>query len=239
MGENLDPSEGKKEENLQDFKPRSSPLKVGVFCFFTAKKAEITEILKFLSLSPRRSQRLKFLMAKKIIFITGAVKSGKSQFALEMGKKFPAPRAFLATAQAFDREMAERIRRHKESRSLEWETIEEPVQIIGLVKEIGEKVGLILIDCLTLWISNLLMAGWTAEKILTETDNLLQLCRQTNSSFILVSNEVGWGIVPENEVARFFRDVTGIVHQKIAQEADEVYLMVCGLPQRLKGPDRY
>ncbi len=178
-------------------------------------------------------------MPKKIIFITGAVRSGKSQFALEMGKKFPSPRAFLATAQAFDREMMERIKRHKESRSSEWETMEEPVQIAGLVKEVGGKFSLILIDCLTLWISNLLMAGWTAEKILTAADNLLQICRQSKSSIILVSNEVGWGIVPENEVARFFRDVTGLVHQKIAQEADEVYLMVCGLPQRLKGPDQY
>lgn len=176
----------------------------------------------------------KFFMEKKIIFITGAVRSGKSQFALEIGKKFLGPKAYLATAQALDEEMTQRIKRHKASRSWEWETIEEPMQIVKTIKERGDEFGLMLIDCLTLWISNLLLAGWTAEKILNETDELLKACGQTGCSFIMVSNEVGWGIVPDNEAARCFRDIAGMVHQKMAQEADEVYLMVCGLPQILK-----
>lgn len=174
-------------------------------------------------------------MKKKIIFITGAVRSGKSQFALQLGKHFPGPKAYLATAQALDAEMADRIKKHKETRPLDWETIEEPRQIVKAIKEKGEKFCLMLIDCLTLWIANLLMAGWSAERILTETDEFLMACRRAACSFIMVSNEVGWGIVPDNESARLFRDVNGMVHQKIAQEADEVYLMVCGLPHRIKG----
>lgn len=181
----------------------------------------------------------KFLMKNKLIFITGGVRSGKSQFALQIGKEYPSPKVYLATAQALDEEMAQRIKRHKESRPLEWETIEEPKEIVKTIKEEGEKFCLILIDCLTLWISNLLMAGWSGERILSETEDLLQACGQTRCSFIMVSNEVGWGIVPDNESARFFRDVAGMVHQKIAQKADEVYLMVCGLPHRLKGADKH
>jgi adenosylcobinamide kinase/adenosylcobinamide-phosphate guanylyltransferase len=177
-------------------------------------------------------------MPKKIIFITGGVRSGKSQFALQIGQEYPRPKAYLATAQALDEEMAQRIKRHKESRSWEWETIEEPRQIVKTIKERGDEFSLILIDCLTLWISNLLLDGWGVEKILNETDDLLKACGQTECSFIIVSNEVGWGIVPDNEMARFFRDITGMVHQKMAQEADEVFLMVCGLPHRLKGPDK-
>lgn len=173
-------------------------------------------------------------MKKKIIFITGGVRSGKSQFALEIGKKFLGPKAYLATAQAWDEEMRDRIKKHQESRPSEWKTIEEPREIVQTIKEEGEKFCLILIDCLTLWISNLLLAGWPAEKILTETDDILKACRQSKCSFIMVSNEVGWGIVPDNEAARYFRDIAGMVHQKMAQEADEVYLMVCGLPQILK-----
>lgn len=181
----------------------------------------------------------KIFMEKRIIFITGGGRSGKSLFALQIGKEYPGPKAYLATAQALDEEMAQRIKRHKENRPAEWETIEEPREIVKRIKEEGEKFRLILIDCLTLWISNLLLAGWSREKILSETDDLLQACGQIiKCSFIIVSNEVGWGIVPDNEVARFFRDIIGLVHQKIAQQADEVYLMVCGLPHRIKGIDK-
>ncbi|MGB9697961.1 MAG: bifunctional adenosylcobinamide kinase/adenosylcobinamide-phosphate guanylyltransferase [Thermodesulfobacteriota bacterium] len=176
-------------------------------------------------------------MPKKIVFITGGVRSGKSQFALQIGKEYPGPKAYLATAQALDKEMAQRIKRHKESRAEEWQTIEEPREIVKTIKERGAEFGIILIDCLTLWISNLLLTGWSAEKILRETDDFLKVAHQIKCSLIIVSNEVGWGIVPDNEVARSFRDITGIVHQKLGQEADEVYLMVCGLPHRLKGID--
>jgi len=174
-------------------------------------------------------------MTKKIIFITGGARSGKSQFAQELAQKFPGPKAYLATAQALDEEMAERIERHKKNRSPGWQTLEEPRQITSVIKESGEHYSLILLDCLTLWISNLMTAGWNEKKILREADRLLLACRGMKGSLILVGNEVGMGIVPDNPQARIFRDLSGQIQQKIAGEADEVYFMVCGLPQKIKG----
>jgi adenosylcobinamide kinase/adenosylcobinamide-phosphate guanylyltransferase len=176
-------------------------------------------------------------MNKKIIFITGGVRSGKSQFAQELALKFPGPKAYLATAQALDKEMAERILRHKNSRPGDWQTLEEPIRVPEAITKNGNRFSLILLDCLTLWISNLMMAQWTEAKILTEADRLLPACREAHSSLIIVGNEVGMGIVPDNPQARIFRDLSGLIHQKIAREADEVYFMVCGIPQKIKGTE--
>jgi len=172
---------------------------------------------------------------KKIIFITGGVRSGKSHFALELAQNFPGPKAYLATAQALDQEMAERIQWHKRNRPKDWESLEEPLRVAEILKEKGDRFSLILMDCLTLWISNGLMANWTDKKILQEADRLLKVCRATKCSLIIVSNEVGMGIVPDNPAARIFRDLSGRIHQKISRQADEVYFMVSGLPQKLKG----
>jgi adenosylcobinamide kinase/adenosylcobinamide-phosphate guanylyltransferase len=174
-------------------------------------------------------------MNKKIIFITGGARSGKSRFAQELGRNFPEPRAYLATAQPLDREMAERILRHKQSRASDWHTLEEPLRVAEAIRENGGRFHLILLDCLTLWISNLMMAGWSEENIIRDTDLLMQAGQTTECSLIFVGNEVGMGIVPENPQARTFRDLSGLVQQKIAREADEVYLMVSGLPQKIKG----
>lgn len=174
-------------------------------------------------------------MNKKIIFITGGARSGKSHFALELAQNFPGPKAYLATAQALDQEMAERIRRHKRNRPKEWQTLEEPLRVAKIIKEKGGHFSLILIDCLTLWISNGLTANWTDKKILQEAGRLLKACRGTRCSLIIVSNEVGMGIVPDNASARVFRDLSGRIHQEISRQADEVYFMVSGLPQKLKG----
>ena len=171
---------------------------------------------------------------KKIIFITGGARSGKSHFALELARKFPGPKAYLATAQPLDREMAERIRRHRRNRPKDWQTIEEPLRVSEILKEKGDHFSLILIDCLTLWISNGLMAHWTEKKFLQEADRLRKVCRDTRCSLIIVSNEVGLGIVPDNPSARMFRDLSGLIHQKVSQQADEVYFMVSGLPLQLK-----
>ncbi len=173
-------------------------------------------------------------MPKKIIFITGGVRSGKSQFALELARGICGPKAFLATAQALDEEMAQRIRNHKQSRPKDWQTLEEPLEVAQVLQDHGDDFRLMLLDCLTLWISNCLMAGWEDQKILAETERLLRLSRQVRCSLIFVSNEVGWGIVPDNPSARVFRDLSGSVHQKMAREADEVYFMICGLPQKIK-----
>jgi adenosylcobinamide kinase/adenosylcobinamide-phosphate guanylyltransferase len=174
-------------------------------------------------------------MNKKIIFITGGARSGKSRFAEELAQRFSRPKAYLATAQALDEEMAERIRRHRENRSGDWQTLEEPIKVTGCIEEEGDRFNLILLDCLTLWVSNLMTAGWDEEKILEEANRLLDACRQAKGSLILVGNEVGMGIVPENAQARLFRDLSGFIQQKVAREADEVYFMVSGLPVRIKG----
>jgi adenosylcobinamide kinase/adenosylcobinamide-phosphate guanylyltransferase len=173
-------------------------------------------------------------MPKKIIFITGGVRSGKSQFALELAQNFPGRKAYLATAQPLDREMAERIRRHKKNRPKGWTTLEEPLRVAEILEEKGDDFSLILIDCLTLWISNGLMAHWTEKKFLQEGDRLRKVCRDARCSLIIVSNEVGLGIVPDNPSARMFRDLSGLIHQKISRQADEVFFMVSGIPLQLK-----
>lgn len=175
-------------------------------------------------------------MNKKIIFITGGARSGKSRFAQELASKFSGPQAYLATAQPLDEEMTERILRHKKNRPEDWQTLEEPLRVAEAIKKNGDRFSLILLDCLTLWVSNLMMADWSEEKILAEADRLLQACQSTKCSFIIVGNEVGMGIVPDNPQARNFRDLSGLIQQKIARVADEVYFMVCGLPQKIKGP---
>jgi adenosylcobinamide kinase/adenosylcobinamide-phosphate guanylyltransferase len=174
-------------------------------------------------------------MNKKIIFITGGVRSGKSRYAEELARQFPGARAYLATAQALDDEMAERIRRHRENRAAEWQTLEEPLEIPECIAVEGNRFGLILLDCLTLWVSNLMMAERNEPEILEEGDRLVQACRGVRSSVILVGNEVGMGIVPENAQARMFRDLSGLIQQKVAREADEVYFLVSGIAQRIKG----
>jgi len=174
-------------------------------------------------------------MNKKIIFITGGARSGKSRFAGELARQFPGAKAYLATAQGLDEEMAERIRRHRENRAAAWQTLEEPLKVADRIWKEGNGFDLILLDCLTLWISNLLMAGWEEAMILKEGNRLLDACRRAKCSLILVGNEVGMGIVPENAQARLFRDLSGFIQQRAAREADEVYFMVSGIAQRIKG----
>ena len=172
---------------------------------------------------------------KKIIFITGGARSGKSYFAQELAREFTGPKAYLATAQALDEEMAERIRRHQKNRPADWQTLEEPMKVPECLEGHGDHFSLILLDCLTLWISNLMVAGWGEPKILEEADRLLKICQRVKCSLIVVGNEVGMGIVPGNAQARLFRDLSGLVQQKVARGADEVFFMVSGLPQKIKG----
>ncbi len=175
------------------------------------------------------------ILSPKIILITGGARSGKSNFAQNLARKFSGPKAYLATAQALDEEMARRIRLHQKSRPQNWHTLEEPRQLVDSLKKNGDRFHLILLDCLTLWISNLMMRKWSEKKILAEAERLLKAGRAMKGSLIIVSNEVGMGIVPDNLSARSFRDLTGLIHQKIAKEADEVYFMVSGLPLKIKG----
>jgi adenosylcobinamide kinase/adenosylcobinamide-phosphate guanylyltransferase len=179
-----------------------------------------------------------FMNRKKLIFITGGARSGKSDFALKLAQRFAGRKAYLATARALDEEMAERIQKHKRNRPQDWQTLEEPLGVAKVLKEGAGHFSVILLDCLTLWISNSLMAKWGEKKILREADRLLEASQGMKGTVIIVSNEVGLGIVPDNPSARIFRDLSGLIHQKVARQADEVYFMVNGLPLQLKNAKR-
>jgi adenosylcobinamide kinase/adenosylcobinamide-phosphate guanylyltransferase len=174
-------------------------------------------------------------MGKKIILITGGCRSGKSRFALDYANQYFSKRLYLATCEALDEEMAERIAHHKKTRSPEWQTIEEPVEVVNKIGQYGDKTDVILLDCVTLWLSNLLMRRKDDLEIMKETDCLIGAIRQCLASFIAVTNEVGLGIVPADPLSRRFRDLSGIVNQRIAEAADTAIFMVSGIPIFLKG----
>lgn len=172
----------------------------------------------------------------EVILILGGARSGKSAYAQKMGKALEGKRLFIATAQALDLEMAERIKTHKKQRGSLWETHEEPVEIVQVISETQHTYRVILIDCLTLWISNLLMTyGDDRQGVENRIQSLIDSLTTIKTTIILVSNEVGSGIVPENRLARSFRDVAGMLNQRVAQVADRVFFMVAGIPLAIKG----
>lgn len=172
-------------------------------------------------------------LAKRIVFVTGGARSGKSSFALAEALKVAGGKAFIATAEATDKEMEERIKRHRRDRGNGWKTFEEPVEIARLIKEIDGRYPAVVVDCLTLWLANVMMCGLDGEK---ETGRLVTALRALKkTSVFIVSNEVGLGIVPENELARRFRDMAGRLNQRVASVADEVYVTFSGIPVRIKG----
>jgi len=173
------------------------------------------------------------------IFITGGARSGKSGFAEQTAAVYGAPLCYLATAQSLDDEMGRRIIQHQQRRGDAWHTIEEPLQLAQALAEHDGTFNVILIDCLTLWLSNLLMLheylGEKAEgRILEDVLHLVETLRGMTTPVIIVSNEVGMGIVPENRLARMFRDLAGQANQIIAAAADEAWLVASGIPLRLK-----
>jgi len=170
----------------------------------------------------------------KIVFITGAVRSGKSKLAVDLAKKSLRKIVFLASCVPLDEEMKERVAKHKQARPGSWKTIEEPINAADVIKQ-AKADELVIFDCLTLWISNLMLKFDKEELINEKIEGLLLILQQTEAEVVIVSNEVGWGIVPENALARRFRDIAGLTHQKLAAISDEVYLVTAGLAQRLKG----
>ncbi|MBM4295141.1 MAG: bifunctional adenosylcobinamide kinase/adenosylcobinamide-phosphate guanylyltransferase [Deltaproteobacteria bacterium] len=168
--------------------------------------------------------------------ILGGAKSGKSRYGLNLAQNFPPPRLFVATGQPGDEEMAARIARHRQDRGPGWETREEPLDVAAALDESQGRYGVILVDCLTLWLSNLMLReGQTEAGIDLGIRELLEVFDKTATPVILISNEVGLGIVPENALARAFRDQAGRLHQKLAAAADLVALVVAGLPWIIKG----
>ena len=161
-----------------------------------------------------------------VTLVLGGARSGKSRFAENLVlERNPRP-TYLATAQAWDDEMCERIEDHKSRRGPQWTNIEAPVDIVPHLDS-----GTVLVDCLTLWVTNLMVAEADIDGAF---DTFEKSLRNTRGDIVLVSNEVGLGIVPDNAMARAFRDHVGRLHQRIAAMADEVWFLVAGLPQRIK-----
>jgi adenosylcobinamide kinase / adenosylcobinamide-phosphate guanylyltransferase len=169
----------------------------------------------------------------RIIVVLGGASSGKSEFALQFSH-LPGPRAFVATGQGLDNEMVVRIARHRETRSTEWQTVEEPLDVEAWFAERGSEYRTIVFDCVTLWLSNLVGVGIGETGILARGRTLLDAMRRTGAQVIIVSNELGCGLVPAESSVRAFRELSGRVNQCLAAGADEAYLVVSGLPLRLK-----
>jgi len=171
----------------------------------------------------------------KLSFITGGARSGKSAFALRVASRIKGKKAYIATAEALDDEMKERIHKHKAERGNDWDTYEAPLGIADTLQDIKGKYKTILLDCLTLWLSNtLLTSEQTEESIDAFIDRLNSLNSVDGLHLYIVSNEVGMGIVPDNALSRRFRDLAGTLNQRIAALADEVNLVIAGIPVRIK-----
>jgi adenosylcobinamide kinase / adenosylcobinamide-phosphate guanylyltransferase len=165
--------------------------------------------------------------------ILGGARSGKSRYAELLGRSHGGALIYIATGEAGDGEMAERIKQHRAARGPEWTTIEEPVELAATLARETAPERFVLVDCITLWISNLM---GRQRSVPAEVDALAQAIAAARGAVCLVSNEVGLGIVPDNAVARAFRDEAGLAHQRLAAVCEEVVLMVAGLPMTLKRP---
>jgi len=185
------------------------------------------------SRSHAKSSRNKTLVESKLMFVLGGARSGKSSFALQQGKA-KSPRAFLATAEPLDAEMARRIQKHQQSRGRRWTTFEIPTQLAEWFTEQGGNYSSVVVDCLTLWLNNLFREKVRPRQVPSHVRKLLKAIRACPSQVVIVSNELGLGLVPGDAVSREFRDVAGRINQLITAEADEVYFLVSGLPLRLK-----
>jgi adenosylcobinamide kinase/adenosylcobinamide-phosphate guanylyltransferase len=170
-----------------------------------------------------------------VTLITGGARSGKSAHALALAQQAAgARRYFIATAEALDDEMRARIAHHRASRSAEFATVEEPIALAAALSALAGRADIVVVDCLTLWISNLLMTPRSDENILAEARGLADAMANATFATIVVTDEVGAGIVPENATARRFRDLLGWTNQALAQTAERVVLTVAGYPIRVK-----
>jgi adenosylcobinamide kinase/adenosylcobinamide-phosphate guanylyltransferase len=169
----------------------------------------------------------------KLIFILGGAASGKSQAALDLAGE-GIPRAFVATGQALDREMRVRIERHKAARPSDWKTAEVPVDLAEWFRGNKHIYQVIILDCLTLWLSNLRVRRLDDLAVSEATEDLLHAIRAAKARVVIVSNELGLGLVPATKPVRAFRDMAGRINQQVAAEADEVYLTISGIALRVK-----
>lgn len=166
------------------------------------------------------------------VLVLGGARSGKSSFSERLVEACGLAMHYVATGRAWDDEMRERIDHHRARRGEGWTTHEEPLDLVSLLTRIDDENSVVLVDCLTLWVTNLMMEG---RDMAAEFAALADFLPQARARLILVSNEVGLGIVPENRMARDFRDHAGRLHQIVAEKSAEVYFVAAGLPLKMKG----
>lgn len=167
------------------------------------------------------------------VLVLGGARSGKTGFAERLAMRAGQRPVYLATAEALDDEMRERVRSHKQQRGQAFATIEEPIELSGALERAAAHHDVILVDCLTLWITNMIVSNKNVAEAVDEL--IATLSAITTARVILVSNEVGLGIVPDNAMARMFRDLAGSAHQRLAEICEDAYFVVAGLPMVLKG----
>ena len=178
-----------------------------------------------------------------LILITGGARSGKSRYAVELAKQKGGNVAFIATAIAGDEEMTERIRMHQTARPSDWTTIEESINVAQAIADVASNHSTIIVDCLTLLITNLVFEPPYNEeinyekeqKIYTAVEKIIETTKNVEATVIVISNELGMGLVPEDALARRFRDIAGRANQLMAEAADEAYVCISGIPMRIKG----
>lgn len=170
----------------------------------------------------------------KSILILGGARSGKSRHALLLAKPF-LRKTMVATLEPRDEEMKARIKKHKRERGRGWKVIEEPVDLAGALKRALKSSDCVVVDCLTLWLTNLILAGRREREIEAELKKLCRILSGPGATVMVVSNEVGQGIVPADPLTRRFRDLQGRANQMLAQGADTVYLMAAGIAIKIKG----
>lgn len=167
------------------------------------------------------------------VLVLGGARSGKTAFAERLAMQYGTRPAYLATAEALDSEMRERVATHQKVRSSRFETLEEPIALSEALHAASQHHDVILVDCLSLWITNMIGAGTVVADAVEELGTTLNAIE--SSMIILVSNEVGLGIVPDNAMARTFRDLAGSTHQRLAEICTDVVFVIAGLPLVLKG----
>lgn len=185
-------------------------------------------------------------MSNKLVMVTGGARSGKSTFAEQLSEQWGTKATYIATAQAFDAEMQERISMHRKRRGPGWITREAPFDVVTVLREASAETPVILLDCLTLYVTNHLLRNIQGEQpemmcskdcvevVMKAVRDLTVAAKSVSATVIVVTNEVGMGIVPDNVLSRAFRDVAGFANQCLAEAADEVYIVVSGIPLKLK-----
>ena len=171
----------------------------------------------------------------QLVFVTGGTRSGKSRYAQSRVEAYPGDLLYVATAEARDAEMTARVEKHKNERGERWRNLEEPLSLSERLPQATTGCSALLLDCLTLWLSNLIETHADDDAAIMQAfDVLLTDLRSLSTDAFVVSNELGSGVVPDNALARRFRDLHGLMNQKFAQAADEAWLVVAGLPLKLK-----